>query len=226
MAASLLLLDNALDRTFYTPREHWQQVLGGALEAVDVPGGEALPPPGAHSHVLISGSEASIVHPDEWAHREMAWLRAAVAAGVRVLGSCWGHQMIARALAGPDSVRRSVVPEIGWRHVVVSSSDHILPLEGFTAFCVHFDEVVPGCHPDLDVLAYSAECAVHAFRWGELPVWGIQSHPEIDPATARAMMSEALRRFPGEAGTWQPALAEPVRDSGQARAILEAFLAS
>lgn len=226
MTASLLLLDNAIDRTFYRPAEHWRRVLGRNIEAVDVPGLAPLPAPGAHSHVLISGSEASILAPAPWALDEMAWLAAAVKQGVHVLGSCWGHQMIAAALGGPGCVRRCAPPEIGWREIAVSSTGGILPSGGFAAYCVHFDEVVPGSQEEVEVLASSRQCEVHAFRWGRLPVWGLQSHPEIAPPTARAMMTEALRRFPREAATWQPALAEPVKDTGHARAILDAFLRS
>jgi GMP synthase (glutamine-hydrolysing) len=225
VTSSLVLLDNALDRGFYRPADHWRRALGRDIETVDVSGGAALPRPDAHTHLLITGSEASILSPAPWALAEMAWLQEAIAGGARVLGSCWGHQMIAATLGGTACVRRSSEPEIGWRDITVSARDLILPAAPFQAFCVHFDEVVPGSHPDLRVLAASEECAVHAFRWGDLPVWGLQSHPEIDPPTARAMMAEELRRFPTETALWQDALAERTRDSGHARAILDAFLA-
>lgn len=223
---SLLVIDNSLDPTFYRPVEHWERVAGRPLDSAWVAGGAALPEPGAHSHVLVTGSEASIVEPAPWAEVEMAWLRQAVARGVRVLGSCWGHQMIAAALGGRACVRRSSTPEVGWFAIEVLEPDAVLPAGGFAAYCVHFDEVVPGSHPELRVLASSCRCAVHAFRWDQLPVWGIQSHPEIDPPTGCWMMEEAILRWPEDAKLFRAGLAEDVRDTGHARSILDAFLAT
>ncbi|HPC82889.1 MAG TPA: hypothetical protein P5234_03755 [Thermoanaerobaculaceae bacterium] len=222
---ALVVLDNSIDPTFYRPVEHWAQVAGRPLAAVWVAGGAPLPEPGAHTHVLITGSESSILDPPPWASAEMAWLRAAVAAGARVLGSCWGHQMMAAALGGAGCVRRSPTPEYGWFDIEVHEPDAILPSGGFAACCLHSDEVVPGSHPELRVLASSPRCAVHAFRWGSLPVWGVQSHPEIDPPTGRAMLAEAMERWPEEAELYRAALAGESRDSRHARAILDAFLA-
>lgn len=222
---SLVVLNNSVDPAYYRPVEHWERVAGRRLASVWVAGGEALPEPGAHSHVLITGSESSIVEPEPWAVAEMEWVRVAVARGSRVLGSCWGHQMIAAALGGASCVRRSATPEYGWFDIAVAEPGAILPERGFAACCLHSDEVVPGSHPELRVLAASPRCAVHALRWGDLPVWGIQSHPEIDPPTCRRMLEEAVQRWPAEADLYRAGLASQVRDSGHARFILAAFLA-
>lgn len=223
---SLVVLDNSVDPTFYRPVEHWERVAGRPLASVWVAGGAALPAPDVHTHVLITGSESSIVEPAPWAEAEMAWLRAAVAAGASVLGSCWGHQMIAAALGGAGCVRRSPTPEFGWFEIAVAEPDAILPERGLAACCLHSDEVVPGSHPDLRVLASSPRCAVHAFRWGDLPVWGVQSHPEIDPPTCRRMLEQAAGRWPEDAPLFRAALAGEVRDSFHARLVLDAFLAA
>ncbi|MDW7672780.1 MAG: hypothetical protein SCM88_13940, partial [Bacillota bacterium] len=34
--------------------------------------------------------------------------------------------------------------------------------------------------PDFKVLGQSEKCAVHAFQYRNLPVWGVQFHPEYD----------------------------------------------
>lgn len=221
---TLLVLDNALDHGSYRPAEHWSRVAGRQLEAVWVAGGEALPDPGTHSHVILTGSEASILERAPWAHVEAAWVRQAVASGVRLLGSCWGHQLLAFALGGQECVRRAARPELGWIDVTVAVEGGLLPAGSFAAFALHFDEVVAGSHADLQVLASSPSCAVQALRWGSLPVFGTQSHPEIDPETGRALLAEVARYSPAQASLIRDALAASPRDSGAARPLLEAFL--
>jgi GMP synthase-like glutamine amidotransferase len=223
-SSDLLVLDNSVDPSFYQPVEHWAKAAGFTPESVHVPSGGRLPEPGRHRHVILTGSESSITVPDAWALAEGAWLRDAVQKQARVLGSCWGHQLIAAALGGASCVRRSPTPEFGWLRIQVAAVDELLP-EGYWAFCSHFDEVVMGCHPALKVLASSPGCAVHALRWGTLPVWGLQAHPEVDPPTARAFLEQAGQRWPEQAEAFRAALAGPARDSGMIGALVRRFLA-
>jgi GMP synthase-like glutamine amidotransferase len=226
----LLVLDNAIDHEMYRPVEHWTCLAGFVPDSVYVPSGAELPPPGAHTHVIVSGSESSIVERAAWVEAELRWVQQAAARGVRILGSCWGHQLIAAALGGPRCVRRSPTPELGWQHIDVlprkgDEPADLLPCS-FDSFVSHFDEVVPGCHAELRVLASSPGCAVHALRWGDLPVWGVQAHPEIDPQTGRGFLELALRRWPEHAPLFRAALDRPVRDSRIGRALVERFLAA
>jgi GMP synthase-like glutamine amidotransferase len=223
----LLVVDNAIDHGMYRPVEHWAALAGFEPESVYPPGGDALPEPGQHTHVILSGSEASIVERAPWAEEELRWLERVARAGGRVLGSCWGHQLIAAALGGPDCVRRAETPELGWERIAPVPGLRDPLLEGaFDAFVSHFDEVVPGSHPALHVLATSPGCAVQALRWGELPVWGIQAHPEIDPGSGRRFLELGVLRWPEHAARFRAALASPVRDTEQGRALLARFLAA
>jgi GMP synthase (glutamine-hydrolysing) len=220
----LLVLDNALDHAIYRPVEHWTALAGFTPDNVHVAAGAPLPEPGAHRHVIISGSEASITVRESWAEAEVAWVQRAVQRGVRLLGSCWGHQLIAVALGGPACVRRSATPEFGWARIEVTVPD--LLEASFECFVSHFDEVVPGSHPELRELARSPGCAVHALRWGDLPVWGIQAHPEFDPESARYFLTVGIERWPDHAALFEAALAGPVRDSQIGPALVERFLAT
>lgn len=223
----LLVVDNAIDHGMYRPVEHWAALAGFSPASVYPPGGDALPEPGVHTHVILTGSESSIVERAAWAEAELRWLERAVRAGVRVLGSCWGHQLIAAALGGPECVRRAATPELGWERIApTQNADDPLIDGAFEAFVSHFDEVVPACRPELRVLAASPGCAVQALRWGELPVWGIQAHPEIDPASGRRFLELGIERWPEHAHRFRAALTSPVRDSGQGRALLARFLAA
>lgn len=224
--SSLLIIDNAIDHQFYRPVEHWTKAAGFRPDAVHAPAGAPLPEPGAHSHVILTGSESSIVQLPAWADREAAWLRQAVDQGVRVLGSCWGHQLIARALGGAHCVRRAAAPEFGWLQLRIDDPSLILPSDSMRAFVSHFDEVVDGSDRRMKVLARGAACAVHAMRWGDRPVWGIQAHPEIDPETGTWFLQEALGKWPEQADVIGAALRAGPDDSGDAAGIVARFLAS
>jgi GMP synthase (glutamine-hydrolysing) len=221
---SVLVLDNALDRNFYRPLEHWAALCGFEPDHVHVPSADRLPEPGAHSHVIISGSEDTITRLADWALAEAEWVATAIERGVRILGSCWGHQLIAVAVSGPDAVRRCSQPELGWLRIEVVEPDALFPPEGFGAFCSHFDEVLPGFHPEMNILARTADCAVHAFRLGEHPVWGIQAHPEIDPEPGRGFLEGGKERWPDHAERFDAALAGPVIDSRIGTRLVAKFL--
>ncbi|KPJ92838.1 MAG: hypothetical protein AMS18_06530 [Gemmatimonas sp. SG8_17] len=222
--ASLLVIDNAIDHTFYRPVEHWTAMVGFQPDSVHLPSGGRLPDVDRYSHVIMSGCEGSVSDLAAWAEDEASWLRQAVAAGTAVLGSCWGHQLIAFVMAGPQAVRPAAKPECGWIEIPVADSGGLLPPESFQTFALHFDEVVPDCHPDLRVLAATQDCAVQAARWGERRLWGLQAHPEIAPECGKEFLAQCIERWPQSAAVFRSGLATPVLDSGHGRTIARRFL--
>lgn len=226
MQHKLLVVDNAIDHAFYRPVDHWAKAAGFAPHSVYAAGGEPLPDPAEFSHVILTGSESSIVDPTSWANNEAAWLRTAVQRGARVLGSCWGHQMIARALGGAHCVGRAAAPEFGWLEIPIDDPAGVLPATAMSAFVSHFDEVVKDCDKQMRVLARGQSCAVHAMQWGSLPVWGIQAHPEIDPETGAAFLREALVKWPSHSPAIEAALAAGPNDSASVSGIVQRFLAA
>lgn len=223
MRDELLVVDNSLYPDLYRPVAHWEAAAPGPLVSVRPPAGESLPAPGEFRHVILSGSECSIVSPPAWALVEAAWLREAVRRGARVLGSCFGHQLIALALGSPSCVRRAARPEFGWISLGLTG-EWLLPPGEYHAFAAHFDEVAAGAHPMLRVAGRSPDCEVQFLQWGALPVFGVQAHPEISPAQGREFLERASRYFPDQAGRFAAALAGPVRDDLLAPRILERFL--
>lgn len=224
MRDELLVVDNSLHPDLYRPVAHWRAAASVPLVHVRPPAGEELPEPGDFRHVILSGSECSIVDPPGWALAEAAWLQEAVQRGARVLGSCFGHQLIALALGSPSCVRRAARPEFGWIPLRLTG-EWLLPPGEVHAFAAHFDEVAAGAHPAIRVAGRSPDCEVQFLRWGELPVFGVQAHPEIAPAEGREFLERAGRWFPEQAERFAEALARPVRDDRLAPRILERFLA-
>jgi len=174
-----LLLDNSLDHRLLDEGTLTKRFLAEPPRICRAPS-EPLPPLDSFTHLILTGSEASIVDHDDWILRQMDFVRAAVDAGKPVLGICFGHQLLARALFGDNCVRHAAAPEFGWHPVRLTTTDPLfagLP-PTIDAYCSHFDEV---CRlpPQAEVLATGDICAVQAMRLRDKPVWGLQFHPEI-----------------------------------------------
>jgi GMP synthase-like glutamine amidotransferase len=114
-----------------------------------------------------------------WVADEMAMVRAADAAGVGVLGVCFGGQLIAQAFGG--TVQRSADPEIGWHQIGTDAPD-LVP--GGPWFQWHFDrfDLPPGAVE----LARNSRAA-QAFVIGHS--MGLQFHPELDGPLLEAWLA-------------------------------------
>jgi GMP synthase-like glutamine amidotransferase len=224
----VLILDGSIHREVYRPDDGWRQWLGAVpSDSVHLPSGSPVPDLAGYSHLVVTGSESSITAPEPWFEQEANAIRRAVELGLRVLGSCFGHQALVRVLSGPEHVARSATPEIGWVAVHWSESDALCAELGNPSwmFASHFDEV-PSPPPPWRVLGHSAGCAVQAVRYGARPIWGIQAHPEITPAEARTLMQGFLRIAPEHAALVRAALAQSPRDDGVIAELVRRFLAA
>jgi GMP synthase-like glutamine amidotransferase len=219
------IINNAIFPEIYKPVEHWAGYLKGvAWKAFYAPHGE-LPDIDAFSHIILTGSEASILEREPWVERETEWILEAHAAGRVLLGSCYGHQLLAFALAGPARVGRCREPEIGWIPVERAMDSALLGSKGTAyTFSAHFDEVrnLPDAFA---VLASSTICPIQAFGLKGRPVWGLQIHPEIDGAAARELLTAFRKIFPGFRPLYDRALASTPRDSRLILKIVKNFLA-
>lgn len=229
----LLLVDLSVNPVIYQPVQHWKPHVEAAGVAVDVyrPLDESrFPDLAPYTHAILTGSEASIVADSEWILRACQLTRALHERGVKLLGSCFGHQLLGRALAGLGSVRRTPTPEFGWiamrkrpgvaRDPVVDA----LP-ERCNVFAFHFDEVFP-LPPGWETVADTEDCAHAVMRLPGGRAWGIQPHPEIGIDEGKALYASCLETMPERravlAARWQ---GEP-RDDQIAGAIVRGFLAA
>jgi len=143
---------------------------GATLDVHLFPGDGPLPAFDGVDHIVVLGAVSSVNDPDPWIAAELSWLRAAEAAGVPVLGICFGAQALCAALGG--RVEAMGRYEIGW--VLVDPADpDVIPPGPWLEF--HHDRCLPP--PSATVLARNG-AGVQAFRIGRH--LAVQFHPEVD----------------------------------------------
>ena len=146
---------------------------GARLSTILFPKESALPELDGLVHIVLLGSTCSVYDEGEaraWIDEELAWLRRADAAGVPVLGICFGAQVLAAALGG--TVEHAGRQEIGW--VTVDTEDpELIPAGPWLEF--HHDRCLPP--PGATVLERN-DLGVQAYRLGRH--LAVQFHPEVD----------------------------------------------
>jgi GMP synthase (glutamine-hydrolysing) len=184
------------------------------------PFAQRLPRVNGHDGVLVTGSLASVARLDPWMEDTAAWLLDA-ARWAPVLGVCFGHQLLARALGG--SVERNPRGmEAGTREVRITAAGRLDPLlEGLperTRVQQFHEDHVPEPPPGSTLLADGGLTPVQAFAAGQIRA--IQFHPEIEAPVMRFLVEKeeaALDRLaPGGAS----AVRSSVRDAPEAARVL------
>lgn len=207
---------------------HWFRVAMGlprrAIEVRDVQYGDPLPDPGSVTSALITGSGAMVSDREEWSEATVEWIRAVHAAGVPLLGVCYGHQLIAHAFGGRVDYHPAG-REMGTHDIEKLPAGQDDPLfhnapAHFAAQLTHRQSVIE-VPADAIVLARSAHDACQAFRIGS-STWGLQFHPEFSTAAMRAYIAARSHDLQQE-GTSARALSKAVRAAPHARAVLRRF---
>jgi len=223
---SLLIVDNAVHRFLFKPSWHWRAHLQGvAARVINLPSGASIGPLDEVSHILLTGSEASILSAKGWFDREANLIRDAVQRGIPILGSCFGHQMLVYALSGEEYLQPSAPPEVGWAQVEMTESDVLfdgLP-NPWSTFVYHFDEVIDPPSP-WRKLGKTCHCDTHVLRYGDRPVWGIQPHPEISSGKSCFFLCATLLLGGKSARHVAHALRSVPPRSNIAETILQRFL--
>jgi GMP synthase-like glutamine amidotransferase len=217
----LLFVDNSETIPRYSPFVHWRPCFPKEFFRMHAPSGElgGLDPKDC-SHILLSGSESSSLDEKDWMLEEEKLIRAAVAAKIPLLGSCFGHQMIAKAVFGRDAIRAREKAELGWKQIRCLADDPLLGKKGETqsAFLYHYDEVVSVPPDGGTVLADSDECAVQSFKVRDAPAWGVQGHYEIG-------VTEGIQLLRESGYSVNEVQKVPPLDTGFVMPLMERFLA-
>jgi GMP synthase-like glutamine amidotransferase len=159
---------------------------GFEVESFDVQSGE-LPEPSAHHAYLLTGSPAGVYDPLPWIEPLQEFIRSAKDA--KMVGVCFGHQVMAEALGG--HVEKS---HKGWgaglhRYTVVRSEPWIDTAGTIAIPASHQDQVVVQ-PPNTDVVAASDFTPLAALAWTDRAAISFQFHPEFSPAFAKALIEK------------------------------------
>jgi len=139
---------------------------------------------------IVSGSRRSTYEDEDWIHDLEDLVRRLVEQRRKLIGICFGHQMVAQALGGV--VERA---EVGWGVGVKSfdltasapwiDRDHT-PSGRFSLLTSHRDQVTR-LPEGAEVLATAGYCPVGAYRIDD-HVFCVQGHPEWIPELSRILM--------------------------------------
>jgi GMP synthase-like glutamine amidotransferase len=177
---------------------------------------------------FLSGSPHGAYEDIPWINREHELIRGLAEAGVPTLGICFGSQILGSALCGRDQVFRRSTCDVGFFHLDVHAEagrDAVTRNLGKTVemFVWHNDEV-RHAHPDMVILASTPACPNQIWRHSTYLAWGIQGHPEVDAAQARAWFDLSRARLEKD-GADVDALKARAVDAPEAKTMLHNFMA-
>ena len=163
---------------------------GFEIETFDVQKGE-LPPPAVHGAYLVTGSPAGVYDPLPWIPPLMDFIRSAD--GAKMIGVCFGHQVMAQALGG-----EVIKSPKGWgaglhRYTVVHSEPWIDSSGTIAIPASHQDQVVVQ-PPNTEVVAASEFTPFASLAWQDRPAISFQFHPEFSIGYAKALIEKRFDR--------------------------------
>ena len=152
--------------------------------------------PDDHDAYLITGSPAGVYEPLPWLEPLSDFIRAADRQ--KMVGICFGHQIMAEALGG--HVEKSAK---GWgaglhTYSIVDRAPWMDDAAAVSVSASHQDQVVAQ-PPASAVIAASAFTPFAGLAWRDRPAISFQFHPEFEPAYAKALIAQRYDVVPDPA---------------------------
>ncbi|WP_420631881.1 glutamine amidotransferase-related protein [Candidatus Leptofilum sp.] len=144
--------------------------------------------PDLYDGYVITGSPSGAYETDPWILTLMTFIRQCYHLGKKLVGICFGHQIIAQALGG--HVEKSAKGwGLGLKPFAVNSSKPWMtePSPHCSLYFVHQDQVID-LPPGAEQLAGNDFCPNVMYAIGE-QVLGVQGHPEFTPEIMEGILA-------------------------------------
>jgi GMP synthase (glutamine-hydrolysing) len=192
---------------------------------VNRPYDEKLPDLAGFDGVLMTGSPRSVMQPEPWMDEAAAYMLDA-ARSRPVLGVCFGHQLLARALGGRVE-RNPRGREAGTVEVILSEAGARDPLfagsPGTIAVQQTHEDHVAELPPGATLLAGNAMSSIQAYAVGDA-LRCVQFHPEMDAERSRLLSEVRRERLDRDAPGGSSAVLRSIRVTPEGERVLANWL--
>jgi len=194
------------------------------VDVVDVVRSGQLPSPENCCGAIITGAHCMVTDNLPWSLAVETWIQTLVKAEIPLLGICYGHQLLGRAMGGQVGYHPQG-KEVGTFDIRLRPECREDPLfSGLPAqFPVHttHSQSVLALPPGAVLLAENDFEPHHAFRLGTC-AWGVQFHPEYDSRIMRDYIIAQADSLT-DVGRKPAALLSAVRETPAANSTLKKF---
>ena len=174
---------------------------------------------------LTTGSKYSVYDDIDWIHALADFVRSLHESRQKLVGICFGHQMIAHALGG--SVAKS---DHGWG--IGSKPVQLLKLKpwmqpeksAYQLLLSHQDQV-QSLPEEAEIIGSNEHCPISMFTIGE-HFLGIQAHPEFTAPYAEALMDSRVERIGMPAISAAKETLQTPTDEAEVSQWIQSFLTS
>ena len=158
------------------------------------------------SHLIISGSALFVSQENE--NDKKLYDIIQQFNNKRILGICYGHQILAKALMKKNVCRKSRTPELGWRKVELELNPLFEGISNPVFYESHLEEVF-GLSDDFTIIATNVNCDIQGYQYKDLPIWGVQFHPEVTFEFGEQSIKNKLANYESMRKIFKNELEEP-----------------
>ncbi len=160
------------------------------IDTFDVTIGEYPENESQYNGFIISGSKSSAYSNEAWISKLKLYICKLKDDGHKLVGICFGHQVIAEALGGKVEYAGHKGVGIGVQTVHMQKRlSWMQPFEEYMSLLFnHYDQVVTAPE-NAEVLAYNDFCEVQMYHINH-QVFGVQAHPEMIRAHNHLLIKE------------------------------------
>jgi len=154
------------------------------VEVIDVLNNQTLPNLQSAKSFIITGSHSMVSAELPWSIALEKYIRKIKKRNIPLLGICYGHQLIAKALGGISGYSKKAkdieIGQVKIKRTIDSLNDPLFKdfALKFDAYETHYQSAIK-LPAKAVVLAFNSEEKHQAVRFSKT-IWGVQFHPEFD----------------------------------------------